>query len=120
MIDHDEAEQVLQVKGRLYLGDGTDAGPVRRIFLDEYSGWPGFCTIGPRPSLSPVSGAAGREVFVALHTAELVEGGLRVPYDATTIDNAPHVLDGQSLTIAEEDALFEYYEMPVDPVTSDS
>lgn len=60
MIDHDGAEQVLQTEGHLYLEDGTDAGPVRRIFLDEYSGWPGFCTIRPRPSLSPVSGPAGR------------------------------------------------------------
>lgn len=120
MIDHDEAEHVLQSEGHLYLADGTDAGPVRRIFLDEYSGWPGFCTVRPQPSSSPASGPAGREVFVALHAAEPVEGGIRVPYDATTIDNAPHVLDGHNLTIAEEDALFEYYEMPVDPVTSDS
>lgn len=120
MIDHDEAEQVLQTEGRLYLGDGTDAGPVRRIFLDDYSGWPSFCTIRPRPSRSAVPGPAGREVLVALNAGEPVKGGIRVPYDPTTIDNAPHILDGQDLTIAEEDALFEYYEIPIDPVISDS
>ena len=119
MIDHDEAEQVLETDGHLFLAGGADAGPVQRIYLDDYSGWPSFCTILPRGdgAIPAEDGAgAGREVFVALHQAETVAGGVRVPYGQDKIDGAPQVLDGRELSISEEDALFDYYGVPIDDI----
>lgn len=111
MISHDEAEQLLEDQGRLYTRRGADLGPVLRVYLDEYTAWPSFCTIA---SLLP-----GLETFVALHEAELAVGGgggIVVPYEADMISQAPQVQEDHDLSIAEEDALFDYYHVPIDGV----
>ena len=114
MIDRDEAEQLLEAEGHLFLGAepdvGRDAGPVLRVYLDEYSGWPSFAT---------VAGAkAGRESLVALHQAHLRHqgDGVQVPYGEDTLNQAPTVGADQDPSISEEDALFDYYGVPVDGV----
>lgn len=115
MIDRDEAEQLLEAGGHLFLGSGDDvgldAGPVLRVYLDEYSGWPSFATVA--------AALPGKEWLVALHQAELREpgDGLQVPYDAATVDQAPTVGTDQDLTVSEEDLLFDYYGVPIDGVT---
>ena len=115
MIDRDEAEALLEAEGHLFLGSGADtgrdAGPVLRVYLDEYSGWPSFATVA--------AAEAGRESLVALHEAERRDqgDGIQVPYDEDTINRAPTVAAHQDLSISEEDALFDYYGVPVDGVT---
>ena len=52
--------------------------------------------------------------FVALHEAELHPRGVRVPYSKAKIAEAPKVNHGGHLSIAEEDALFDYYGVPID------
>lgn len=114
MIDRDEAEQLLADGGHLFDGSGHDAGPVLRIYLDEYTGWPTFATIA--------SDLPDRETLVALHEAERRAagwgvGGVRVPYHQERIDRAPTVATDRDLSISEEDALFDYYGVPIDGVT---
>ena len=109
MISSDEAEQIVEDGGHLVTRDGDDLGPVRRVFLDDYTAWPSFCTVDTDPP-------SGEEVFVALHEAELDGDRILVPYDLPRIDDAPRAAPDQSLSIADEDALFDYYEVPVEGV----
>jgi len=114
MIDRDEAEALLEAGGHLFLGSGDDtgrdAGPVLRVYLDEYSGWPSFATVA--------AALPGQESLVALHQAEHREqgDGIQVPYDEDKINAAPTVGADQDLSISEEDALFDYYGVPIDEV----
>ncbi len=115
MIDRDEAEQLLEAEGHLFLGSGLDvgrdAGPVLRVYLDEYSGWPSFATVA--------AAVPGQESLVALHEAEVRDegDGIQVPYSEDKVDRAPTVAAEQDLSISEEDALFDYYGVPVDGVS---
>ena len=111
MIDRDEAEALLEAEGHLFLGDGGDAGPVLRVYLDEYSGWPSFATVA--------AAVPGQESLVALHEAQHREqgDGIQVPYDEDKVSSAPTVDAGQDLSISEEDRLFDYYGVPIDGVT---
>lgn len=107
MISHDEAEQLLDNQGHLTAGQ-DDLGPVLRVYLDEYTGWPSFCTItSPLPDL---------ETLVALHEADTNDRGITVPYHRDTINQAPRVRTGHDLSITEEDALFDYYNVPIEGV----
>lgn len=129
MIDLDQAEWLLDTDGHLFNGSGHDSGEVLRIYVDVYTGWPSFATIA--------SAQPGRETLVALHEAEPFVtndrshaparggategghgdgGGVQVPYDQARIDGAPTVGLDQHLSISEEDALFEYYGVPIDGV----
>lgn len=112
MINKQQAEQILADQAYLF-ATGEDRGPVLRIFLDEYTGWPSFCTIeAPRLPGRDVSD----EVFVALHEAELVNNQVQVDYPANVIDNAPRVAADGVLSTQREDELFSYYEVPIDGV----
>ena len=114
MINRDEAEALLEEQGHLFLHDGADAGLVRRVYLDEYTGWPSFATVA--------SDLPDRETLVALHQAERGRadgssaGGVWVPYDAARVGAAPTLATDQDLSISEEDALFDYYEVPIEGV----
>lgn len=121
MIDRDEAEQLLATQGHLIAGDGTDLGPLLQVYVDEYTGWPTFATIsltidrGDNPETSPdFVSATCHEAFVALVRAQLHPRGVAVPYAPATIHAAPHHQRGHVLSVAEEDALFDYYRLPTD------
>lgn len=110
MIDREEAEQLIADGGHLFAAEGSDLGTIVRIYLDEYTGWPGFLTVA--------AAVAGQELFVALHQAELRTDGVEVPYTRTKIELAPRVANDQNPTIEEEDALFDYYGVPIDGTVS--
>ena len=108
MIDSEQAEHLLDDRGHVFAGDNTDLGPVARVFVDEYTNWPSFVTIAsPTPGL---------ETFIALHEAELRADGIWVPYPPAKIEQAPRVDIGQDLSITEENALFDYYDVPIEGV----
>jgi hypothetical protein len=106
MIDRDEAEQLLDDAGHLLASDDSDLGPVSQIYLDEYTNWPSFVTIA--------STVPGVETLVALHEAELHPRGVQVPYPPTKIERAPQVNHGKQLSIEAENALFDYYDVPIE------
>lgn len=109
MISRDEAEQVLADRGRVYAGSGHDLGPVARVFLDSYTGWPSFVTV-------VWDRRTGEEAFVALHEAKLRGRDVVVPYTLRRVENAPRVPAGGALSPGEEDDLFDYYEVPLEGV----
>ncbi len=107
MIDRDEAEQVLAEHLSMETTVGNRLGPIRRVFLDDYTGWPSFATIDS-------AAEPGRESFVALHQADLEEDRVVVPYPLDKITGAPTVDAADSLTTHQEDDLFDYYGVPID------
>ena len=109
MIDRDEAEQIIDHALTMETDNGEDLGPVRRVFLDDYTGWPSFATIshGTDPA---------RETFVALHEATVRDGVVVAPYPLEKIRGATSVVGTKNLSTAEEDALFNYYGVPIDGV----
>ena len=108
MISRDEAERLVAEEGHVVTASGWDAGPVARVFLDEYTNWPSFLTVA---ATEP-----GRERFVALHEAEIQGEDVRVPYPQDKIEGAPQVAVDADLSIEEEDDLFDYYGVPIEGV----
>ena len=106
MITKAEAQQLLDDGGAARTEAADRLGPVVRVFLDEYTDWPIFFTIH--------SASSRRETYVALHEATLVEGDFVVPYTLERVRAAPQVEADQDLSISEEDALFDYYRVPID------
>ena len=109
MISRDEAEQLLGDSVVVETIDGDDLGPLRRIFLDEYTGWPSFATVGLDPDSSV-------ETFVALHEVDYDEVKLTLPYGLDRVRHAPTVHASDDLTTGEEDDLFDYYDVPIEGV----
>ena len=110
MIDRDEAETIVADKLPLGTTSGVRLGSVIRVFLDDYTGWPSFATVD-------LGKTDRQEVFVALHEAELVDRQVVVPYELDLILNAPRASPDRDLTSQEEDAVFDYYGVPIDGVS---
>jgi len=109
VITRDEAEQVVEEKGRALTRQGDLLGPVVRVFLDEYTGWPSFMTV-------QLDERSVHETFVALHEAVADGADVVVPYGRDLVHNAPTVTTGQALSMGEEDELFDYYGVPIEGV----
>lgn len=108
MITKTQAEQLLDERGQARTTTGDNLGEVLRVFLDNYTDWPSFCTVQ--------SSAPSRETYIALHEATLVDGNLVLPYTLDRIRNAPQVDQDADLSIREEDELFDYYGVPIEGV----
>ena len=108
MIDREQAEQLLDDRRHVLAGDNADLGPVAGVYVDEYTIWPSFITIA--------SAAPSLETFIALHEAESRADGIWVPYPPAKIEQPPQVSIGGQLSIAEEDAQFDYCGVPVEGV----
>jgi len=109
MITRDEAERIVDEEGQAWTQDGDALGPVMRVFLDEYTGWPSFMTV-------QLDETSAHETFVALHEAAVEGADVLVPYDRDRVHNAPTVSAGQDLSLGEEDELFDYYGVPIEGV----
>ena len=109
MIPRDEAERVVDEEGQACTRGGDALGPVVRVFLDEYTGWPSFMTV-------QLDKTSAHETFVALHEAAVEGADVLVPYDRDRVRNAPTVSAGQDLSLGEEDELFDYYGVPIEGV----
>ena len=109
MISRDEAETLISGGYLLLDRAGQRVGVFQRVFLDDYTGWPSFATV-------TLDQNTPSETFVALHEADLGSGTVQVPYDLEFIRAAPQVGDDAALTTQEEDALFDYYGVPIDGV----
>lgn len=109
MIDRDEAERIIDQQLRMETEDGVVLGPVLRVFLDDYTGWPSFATISHTAD-------PARETFVALHEATVSADRVVVPYPLEKIRGAVSVAGTEDLSTAAEDDLFDYYGVPIDGV----
>jgi hypothetical protein len=58
------------------------------------------------------------ESFLPLDRAAINEERIRVPFDKTTIKNAPRYQSGVTLAPEEEDELYRHYNIPIDSVAA--
>ena len=90
----------------VYGSDGEKIGRVGEVYLDDDTGRPEWVTIN--------TGLLGTKTnFAPLANAEVTDNGLTVPFDKTTVKDAPNVdPDNGHLSRDEERGLYEYYGLP--------
>jgi uncharacterized protein (TIGR02271 family) len=105
MIDQQELGSVA---GRdVYGPDGDKIGSVAQVYLDDQSGQPEWLTVH--------TGLFGmNESFVPLRDATVTEGRVEVPYDKSTVKDAPNVTADGHLEPEEERRLYEHYSLDWD------
>jgi uncharacterized protein (TIGR02271 family) len=99
--------QIADLNGRdVYGSDGEKIGRVGEVYLDDDTGRPEWVTIN--------TGLLGTKTnFAPLANAEVTDNGLTVPFDKTTVKDAPNVdPDNGHLSRDEERGLYEYYGLP--------
>ncbi|WP_285116182.1 PRC and DUF2382 domain-containing protein [Leifsonia sp. fls2-241-R2A-40a] len=82
--------------------DGDKIGSVGQIYVDPSTGRPNWASV--RTGLFGTS-----ESFVPLEDAVEDGDGLRVPYEKSTVKDAPRIDDDAELSPQEEDQLYAYY-----------
>ena len=103
MIDQSQAQQL--VGQQLRTTDGDKIGTIGQLYIDDYHGLPEWVTVN--------TGLFGtNESFVPLAEATLSGDDLVVPYTKDQIKDAPNVSDSGHLTEAEEQHLYEHYNVP--------
>ncbi|MFH5821113.1 DUF2382 domain-containing protein [Georgenia sp. AZ-5] len=96
-------EAISQLAGATVVGrDGDKLGTVGQVYLDDVSGQPDWVTV--KTGLFGTS-----ETFVPLREATVEGDTLRVPYDKSTVKDAPRVDDDGHLSATEEEELYRYY-----------
>ncbi|NHC15151.1 DUF2382 domain-containing protein [Motilibacter deserti] len=111
MITQEQAGSMLG--GTLYGSDGGKIGKIGQVFVDDMTGRPEWATVH--------TGLFGtHESFVPLAEADLQGGDVHVPFDKTTVKDAPSV-DPQEGHLSEdqEAELYRYYGMPRSDATSE-
>lgn len=100
MIDTDNINNIAGTT--VYSTDGNKIGSAKQVYLDDQTGRPEWATVN--------TGLFGtNESFVPLSEATFSGNRLEVPFDKSTIKDAPQVgMDGH-LDPAEEQRLYEYY-----------
>jgi uncharacterized protein (TIGR02271 family) len=103
MITHTDIRDLIGTE--LLDSDGDKVGKIGQVFLDDETGAPEWATVN--------TGFFGsNESFVPLGQAERTGDAVRVPYDKSTIKNAPNVLAGNGhLDESQERELYTYYGM---------
>ena len=84
--------------------EGNKVGTVGQIYVDPNTGRPNWATVK--------TGFFGTsESFVPLDEADDVSGELRVPYTKDFVKDAPRIESDAELSEAEEDRLYDYYQV---------
>ncbi|MFI9583189.1 PRC-barrel domain-containing protein [Streptomyces sp. NPDC052236] len=89
--------------------DGVKIGTVDEVYLDDATGAPEWAAVR--------TGLFSRDAFVPLEPSELVDGGLRIPYERALIKDAPDFGVGRHLSPEQELQLYHHYglELPEPP-----
>lgn len=88
----------------VYGADGKKIGKAGHVYLDELTGQAEWFTVA-----TGLFGTA--ETFVPVACASLVDGDVRLPFDAAKVKDAPRVAAEDYLSPVEEAELYRYYEM---------
>lgn len=88
----------------VYDSSGDKIGKIGTVYLDDNTDEPTFATVS--------TGLFGTsESFVPLLDAHPDGGDIRVEFTKDQVKGAPRVEAGRDLTPAEEDRLYEYYQL---------
>ncbi len=106
MVSTQEIRTLLESNDATVVGeDGSKIGKVGQVFLDDQTSEPEWVTVK-----TGIFGNA--ESFVPLQRASIEGSTVRVPFDKSTIKDAPRVDDSEGhLDEAEEQELYRYYGM---------
>jgi hypothetical protein len=88
----------------VYGADDKKIGKAGHVYLDELTGQAEWFTVA-----TGLFGTA--ETFVPVACASLVDGDVRLPFDAAKVKDAPRVAAEDYLSPVEEAELYRYYEM---------
>jgi uncharacterized protein (TIGR02271 family) len=106
MLTEQNAREVIGTTA--YSADGDKIGKVGQLFLDDQTGRPEFVTVN--------TGLFGtKETFIPVADATFNGDRLTLPYSKERVKDAPNVdAEGGHLDEAEEQRLYQYYEMSYD------
>ncbi|WP_327292580.1 PRC-barrel domain-containing protein [Streptomyces sp. NBC_01198] len=90
---------------RAFDRDGAKIGTVDEVYLDDATGTPEWAAVR--------TGFFSRDAFVPLEPSEVVDDGLRVPYEKSLIRDAPDFGVGRHLSPEQELQLYHHYGMQV-------
>jgi uncharacterized protein (TIGR02271 family) len=100
-----QKDRLLQFRGQdLSSRDGEKIGSIEEIYLDAETNEPEWALVN--------TGLFGtKSTFVPLRDASEAEGALRVPFDKSTVKDAPKIDPDGELSQREEAELYRYYGM---------
>jgi hypothetical protein len=98
-----QKDRILQHRGGDLVGrDGEKIGSIEEIYLDAETNEPEWALV--------TTGLFGtKQTFVPLRDASEAEGGLSVPFDKSTVKDAPKIDPDGQLSHNEESELYRYY-----------
>ena len=88
----------------VYDSSGEKIGKLNTVYLDDRTDEPTFATVS-------TSMLVTTESFVPLRGARVDGSEIHVQFTKEQVKNAPRVEVGRDLTPAEEDRLYEYYQL---------
>jgi hypothetical protein len=96
-------DRILQHRGDDLVGrDGEKIGSIEEIYLDAETNEPEWALVN--------TGLFGtKQTFVPLREASEADGGLSVPFDKSTVKDAPKVDPDGQLSQREESELYRHY-----------
>lgn len=109
-----EIEDIRQWRGRQVIDEsGSKVGELEAIYVDTATDQPSFATIK--------TGMPTRQrlVFAPLYGSTVGPEYLRVAHPKKRIRNAPSISTDGELLAGQEQAVFEYYEMPYQAATDE-
>ena len=103
-----EQQELGSVAGRdVYGPDGEKIGSVAQVYQDDHTGQPAWLTVH--------TGLFGmNESFVPLRDASVTGDRVEVPYDKSTVKDAPNVTADGHLDPSEEQRLYQHYALDWD------
>jgi hypothetical protein len=109
-----DKQRIIEHRGNELRGrDGEKIGSIEEIYLDARSNEPEWALVN--------TGLFGtKSTFVPLSEATEQDGALTVPFDKTTVKDAPKVEPDGQLTHTEEEELYGYYGVDYRPPEADA
>ncbi len=106
--------QILEWRGRDVLDrDGDKIGKLEEIYLDQQSGEPEWALVN--------TGLFGtKSTFVPIRDARTGDGGVTVPFDKSTVRDAPKIDPDGQLSQREEAELYRHYGLEYSESRSDT
>ena len=102
MLSHEELENLIDAKAKVYGSDGAEIGTLGRIHRADGTGLPDFVTVH-----TGFLGSA--ENFVPIDTAEISNGQLYVKFPKVLVRDAPNIDPTAVLSEEDKDLLYEHY-----------
>ncbi|MGO4807807.1 DUF2382 domain-containing protein [Arthrobacter sp. 2MCAF15] len=106
MLTTEQIDRLLSQGANVLSGDGEKIGSIGQVFVDNEDGQPSWVTV--RTGLFGMS-----ESFVPLEGAREEGNDIVVPYSKSQVKDAPRIDADRALEPAEEDRLYQHYQLDI-------